>query len=136
MDNKRKWLLPGAILFCLVSGTLSLLLGAVRLSPTQLWKALTGGPNSTAGYIFWYARLPRTLACLLSGSALAVSGAVIQAVLSNKLASPSIIGVNAGAGLAVTACCALGFLSGWTIALSAFGCKLLHILIHHFIHII
>lgn len=119
--DKKQWLLPAALLFCITAAVLSLLLGAVRLSPQQLWQALAGGPKSTAGYIFWYARLPRTAACLLSGAALAVSGAVIQAVLSNKLASPGIIGVNAGAGLAVTVCCALGLLSGWTIALSAFG---------------
>ena len=128
MDNK-KWLFPAAILFCLAAAILSLLLGAVRLSPVQLWQALLGGPNSTAGYIFWYARLPRTTACLLSGAALAVSGAVIQAVLSNKLASPGIIGVNAGAGLAVTLCCALGFLSGWGIALSAFGGAMISVLL-------
>ena len=127
--NNKKWLFPAALLFCLAAAILSLLLGAVRLSPVQLWQALLGGPNSTAGYIFWYARLPRTAACLLSGAALAVSGAVIQAVLSNKLASPGIIGVNAGAGLAVTLCCALGFLSGWGIALSAFGGAMISVLL-------
>ena len=127
--DKKQWLLPAAVLFCLTAALFSLLLGAVRLSPAQLWQAVTGGPTSTAGYIFWYARLPRTAACLLSGAALAVSGAVIQAVLSNKLASPGIIGVNAGAGLAVTLCCALGFLSGWGIALSAFGGAMVSVLL-------
>lgn len=121
MDDKRKRLIPATALLCLGAAVLSLLLGAVRISPAALWQAFLEGPNSTNGYIFWFARLPRTAACLLSGAALAVSGAVIQAVLSNKLASPSIIGVNAGAGLAVTVCCALGLLSGWVIALSAFG---------------
>lgn len=129
MDNKRKWLFPAAVLFCLTAAVFSLLLGAVQLWPEQLWQAVLEGPRSTAGYIFWYARLPRTLACLLSGAALAVSGAVIQAVLSNKLASPGIIGVNAGAGLAVTLCCALGLLSGWAIALSAFGGAMLSVLL-------
>ena len=119
--DKKKWLLPAAIIFCLTAAMLSLLLGAVRLNPGQLWQAVLGGPKNTAGYIFWYARLPRTLACLLSGAALAVSGAVIQGVLTNKLASPGFIGVNAGAGLAVTICCALGAVSGWQIAGAAFG---------------
>ena len=127
--DKKKRLLPAAWAFCLTAAVFSLLLGAVRLSPAQLWKALLEGPGNTAGYIFWYARLPRTAACLLSGAALAVSGAVIQAVLSNKLASPGIIGVNAGAGLAVTACCALGLLSGWVIALSAFGGAMVSVLL-------
>lgn len=127
--DKKKRLFPAAFVFCLAAAVFSLLLGAVRLSPPQLWKALLEGPGNTAGYIFWYARLPRTAACLLSGAALSVSGAVIQAVLSNKLASPGIIGVNAGAGLAVTACCALGLLSGWVIALSAFGGAMVSVLL-------
>ena len=126
--DKKQWLLPAAVVFCLTAAMLSLLLGAVGLSPAQLWQALAEGPKSTAGYIFWYARLPRTTACLLSGAALSVSGAVIQAVLSNKLASPGIIGVNAGAGLAVTVCCALGLLSGWVIALAAFGGAMISVL--------
>ena len=107
-------------LFCGAAALLSLALGAANLGLQQLWRCLLEGPGSTAGYIFWYVRLPRTAACLLSGSALAVSGAVIQNVLNNRLASPSIIGVNAGAGLAVTVCCALGMLSGWAVAGAAF----------------
>ena len=105
---------------CLLAALLSLCLGAARLSLPAIAEAIVRGPRDMSGYIFWYVRLPRTLACLLSGSALAVSGAVIQGVLHNTLASPSIIGVNAGAGLAVTACCAFGVLSGWAIAGSAF----------------
>jgi len=58
---------------------------------------------------------------------------VIQNVLHNKLASPSIIGINAGAGLAVTICCAFGAVSGWTIAggafLGAMGAMLLVVLV-------
>ena len=92
----------------LLAALLSLCLGAASL----------GG--NMGGFIFWYVRLPRTCACLLAGAALSVSGAVIQKVLHNRLASPSIIGVNAGAGLSVTVCCALGALSGWAVAGSAF----------------
>ncbi len=118
---KHKYLLPVAVFFCLSAAILSLSLGAAKLSSTELWQAILQGPTNTNGWIFWYSRLPRTVACLLSGAALATSGAVIQAVLNNKLASPSIIGVNAGAGLAVTVCCGLGLLSGWIIAFASFG---------------
>lgn len=93
-----------ALVMLLLSAALSLGLGAAAVTPV----------------IFRFVRLPRTLGCLLAGAALAVSGAIIQGVLHNKLASPSIIGVNAGAGLAVTLCCAFGVLSGWAIAGSAF----------------
>lgn len=114
----KKYLFASA--FTLTAALASICLGAARLSLPELWQALIAGPGNTAGYIFWYVRLPRTAGCLLAGAALAVSGAVIQSVLHNKLASPSIIGVNAGAGLAVTLCCALGCVSGWVTAGSAF----------------
>ena len=109
--------------FFVVSALFSLCMGSAKISPAELWEVLQEGSNhvaTPAGRIFWYARLPRTVACMLSGAALAVSGAVIQSVLTNKLASPGIIGVNAGAGFAVTICCAVGAFSGWVIAGAAF----------------
>lgn len=121
MVKKPGFLILAATIFCLLAGMLSLSLGAARLTLQEIHQAIRSGPADTAGYIFWYVRLPRTAACLLAGSALAVSGAVIQNVLHNQLASPGIIGVNAGAGLAVTVCCAFGLLSGWVVAGAAFG---------------
>ena len=78
---------------------LSLFTGSSSLSMTQLLEQLrTGDTTGTAYRIFVYVRLPRTLAAIAAGAALAVSGAIIQAVLNNSLASPNIIGVNSGAG--------------------------------------
>ena len=110
-----------AVLVCLAAALASLCLGAAGLGPGELLEALASGPRTTAGRSFWYVRLPRTAACLLAGAALSVAGCIIQSVLANPLASPNIIGVNAGAGLAVTVCCSLGVLSGWTMAISAFA---------------
>lgn len=119
-----------AFVFCLVSALGSLCLGAAKLSLRQLWQAICGGVQSGyEGYIFWYVRLPRTAACLLAGGALAVSGVIIQAVLANPLASSSIIGVNAGAGMAVTICCAFGVVSGWVIAGASFAGALAAVLL-------
>lgn len=111
----------GAAIFLIVAALLNICLGASSISLAQLWNALITGPGkSAASRILWYVRLPRTAACLLAGSALAVAGTVIQKVLANNLASPGIIGVNAGAGLAVAACCAFGTYAAWAIAGSAF----------------
>ena len=110
-----------AIVVCIIVALLSICLGSAKLSFAQLWEAITN--RSVGGFaqnIFWYVRLPRTLGCLLAGAGLAVSGAVIQGVLANQLASPSIIGVNAGAGLFVTICCACGVLTGWAITIASF----------------
>jgi iron complex transport system permease protein len=116
---KAKFTLSVAALLAAV--TASLCLGAAAIGPAELWDAILSGPGTTAGRIFWHVRLPRTAACLLAGAALSVAGCVIQNVLANPLASPNVIGVNAGAGLAVTVCCALGAVSGWTVAGAAFG---------------
>ena len=107
-------------LFLILSAILSLLLGSTRLSIGEILDIIKNGSSGSAGErILLYVRLPRTVACLVCGAALAVSGAIIQAVLNNRLASPSIIGVNSGAGLAVIVCIALGLYGGW--ALSAFA---------------
>lgn len=108
---------------------MNLCMGSAKVTLGELVQAIKNGPVNAQGRIFWYARLPRTLACMLAGAALAVSGAVIQNVLTNKLASPSIIGVNAGAGLAVTACIAMGMLSGWVIAGASFLGAMLAVLL-------
>ena len=118
---KKLWT---GLAFWVLAALASLFLGAAALSPMEL---LTGA-DSAAGRIFLYVRLPRTAACLLAGGALSVAGCVIQNVLANPLASPNIIGVNAGAGLAVTVCCALGCLSGWAMAGAAFGGAFLAVL--------
>jgi len=119
--SKRSTYLLGAAAFLVVAALLNVCLGAARVTLPQLWRALLSGPDQTAAArILWYARLPRTAACLLAGSGLAVSGAVIQKVLANNLASPGIIGINAGAGLAVAACCAFGTYAAWAVAGTAF----------------
>ena len=120
--NNRIFYLYGiGILFLFLSAICSLALGSTSLSLSEIADAFRHGFNTSAGTrIFAYVRLPRTLASLLCGAALAVSGAVIQGVLANRLASPSIIGVNAGAGLAVTLCTAFGILGGWQLSLCAF----------------
>ena len=105
---------------CVLAAVLSLTLGAAAYTLPELLNAVTEGTSTTAGRIFYFSRLPRTAGCLLSGAALAAAGCVIQSVLANPLASPGIIGVNAGAGLAVTVCCALGAVSGWAVAGASF----------------
>lgn len=106
----KGYLYTMAVALVLFAGIAGMLLGATRL---QFGEAVTGK-------ILLYVRLPRVLGALLCGGALAVSGAVIQGVLLNRLASPSVIGVNAGAGLAVTVCAACGLLGGWPMSLFAF----------------
>ena len=119
--NKIGYIYGIAILLLLLSAVLGVLLGASELSLSDMLSSLAKGDlESPEARILIYVRLPRMLSTLICGAALAVSGAVIQGVLANRLASPSIIGVNAGAGLAVTVCSALGIMGGWRLSLFAF----------------
>lgn len=121
LKNKISGLYFAGVLFVLAAAALSILLGSTKLCFAEIMEALAVGFDASAGArIFGYVRLPRTVAALVCGAALAVSGAVIQNVLANRLASPSIIGVNAGAGLAVTLCTAFGIMGGWQLSLFSF----------------
>lgn len=76
--------------------------GTIRVSPSEVLHAfINRGPNTIVDEIIRSFRIPRLLGGLLSGAALAASGLLLQITLNNSLAAPNIIGVNAGAGLAV-----------------------------------
>ena len=95
------------IILTVVSIMLGLCLGSTQVAPADFISAALNGDITDPSYrIVVHSRLPRVLGALLAGSALAVSGAILQAVLQNPLASPNIIGVNSGAGLMVLLCSA------------------------------
>lgn len=72
---------------------------AVGSAKIDVLSVLAGDAEGADKSILLHVRLPRVLSAVLAGSALAVSGVIIQAVLNNSMASPNIIGVNSGAGL-------------------------------------
>lgn len=91
----------GALIISVLAG---ICMGTIWISPAELFADLMTEGLSQNERIILYIRLPRILATVLAGAALAVSGTVIQAVLGNPLAAPNIIGVNAGAGLFTVFC--------------------------------
>lgn len=94
--------------------------GSVKLSLSSVFSNIAGEATSPDKTIFIYSRFPRTIASLFTGAALSVSGAVLQSVLANKLASPSIIGVNSGAALSVTVAAFFGIYGGFALSAIAF----------------
>ena len=133
MEHRRRpRLRPGVTLTAavLAAAVLSVCLGPVPLSLSQIGAVLLGQDTAgTAAQILLYVRLPRTCAALLTGGALAVSGAVIQRVLANPLAAPNVIGVNAGAGFAVALICALRPGAAVLVPLAAFAGALVSVLL-------
>lgn len=80
----------------------SLAFGANPLPLAQVWQGFWHPDSSDASVIVWTLRVPRTLVGVLVGVAFGIAGALIQALTRNPLADPGILGVNAGAGFAVT----------------------------------
>lgn len=95
------------LLIVLLGFLASLCLGASGLSPRDVLGALCdANRESPAARIFWYVRLLRALAAVLAGAALSTAGMLLQSVLRNPLAAPSVIGINSGAGLCALICMA------------------------------
>ena len=84
----------------LLATLLSIAVGAVFIGPLDVLQTLTGqAANDTFKTIILDIRLPRTALILLTGAALAGSGASYQGLFRNPLADPYLIGVASGAGL-------------------------------------
>jgi len=86
--------------------------GTASIDPSALWRALTGSGAGTvdaqADAVLISSRLPRLVVGLVVGCALGASGAALQSVSRNVLASPDTLAVNAGAYLAVVSVAAFG----------------------------
>lgn len=106
MKKRIKIIFAAGIVLLLLSSLAGIFLGAVGLSPVQILADIFQSGLSKGERILLYVRLPRVLGTILAGAALAVSGAIIQAVLGNPIAAPNIIGVNAGAGFFTVLCLA------------------------------
>lgn len=99
----EKWrvLMLAAFAFLAAGGFLcSVLSGAVAIPVSALGDILNGGGDNASRQILLNIRLPRAIVAALVGMNLAISGAVLQAVMKNPLADPHIIGISSGAGLA------------------------------------
>ena len=87
-----------AVLACL-GGVVSVMKGSVEIPVQEILSALMGQGAGIHEQILMNIRLPRTLVAALVGINLALSGAILQAVMKNPLADPHIIGISSGAGL-------------------------------------
>ena len=124
-SNKLTYILLGIAIPILFLA--NILYGAISIPIEEIWAILTNSNqvNESWKIIVTESRLPQAITALLSGSALAISGLLLQTLFRNPLAGPSILGISDGANLGVAiAMLALGGqiggLGGYmTIALSA-----------------
>ncbi|RCW76827.1 FecCD family ABC transporter permease [Saliterribacillus persicus] len=100
---RKKFILSSIILLIAIvcSSLLSLNLGIITISPLEVWQTILGNGTEQQELVLFQFRLPRITLAILIGIGLAVSGAVLQSITQNDLAEPGILGINAGAGLAI-----------------------------------
>jgi iron complex transport system permease protein len=81
--------------------------GSVAIPLPAVWDSLRGGSGPGADIVLGL-RMPRALAGFAVGAALALSGALLQALLRNPLADPYVLGISGGAAVAALIALALG----------------------------
>ncbi|MEV7010639.1 iron chelate uptake ABC transporter family permease subunit [Streptosporangium sp. NPDC051022] len=97
----RPLILVGAAGALLLVASLSIGVGTRFIPFGQVWSLLLHPDGSDAAAVVHDLRLPRTLLGILAGAALGTAGALMQALTRNPLADPGLLGVNAGAALAM-----------------------------------
>ncbi|GAB3598075.1 FecCD family ABC transporter permease [Microbacterium tumbae] len=109
--RRRVLIVVGALLAVVVSVVISLSFGSRPVSIEEVVAGLSswlrGEIPEDIGAIAVQQRIPRTVLALVAGAALALSGALMQAITRNPIADPGILGVNTGAALAVV--CGIAF---------------------------
>lgn len=130
------WLTAGLGVALVVGILLSAMVGQLPVAPTEVIGSILRALGIDNGWApddrviesaLWVVRFPRIVMGLGVGAALAVAGAVMQAIFGNPLAEPGVVGVSSGAavGAAVGIVLGLSVLGGWSIAIFAFAGGLL-----------
>ncbi|GAA0327043.1 iron ABC transporter permease [Bacillus carboniphilus] len=103
IEKKSVWVVLSLLAVSFVLFLISVGLGDYYVDPLTVLSVLFGGGDYMEQLVVMDFRLPRILIALLVGIGLAVSGAILQGIIRNPLASPDIIGVTGGASVAVVA---------------------------------
>lgn len=102
--RRARWVAAAVVTLLVATVVLSLAVGARPIAPSVVWDALTSPDRANPDHIVVLTqRVPRTVIGVLAGAALALAGTVMQGLTRNPLADPGLLGVNAGASVAVLA---------------------------------
>lgn len=103
IQQKSAWVISGLMLLTLVAGVVGIGLGDTMIHPLDVLRTILGSGSGEYDFIVHVLRLPRAMVALLVGAALGISGAILQGIIRNPLASPDIIGITGGASVAAVA---------------------------------
>jgi len=124
MSGRRTAILVFLAALLALTGLLSLLAGAIELSPGEVLRILLShaglasveGIDSTRIMVLEQLRLPRLLLGVFTGAALGAAGCTLQGLFRNPLADPGLLGVSSGAALGAVAVMVLGAGPGQSFA--------------------
>ncbi|MFR9806547.1 FecCD family ABC transporter permease [Pseudonocardia sp. RS010] len=90
-----------ALVVAVLTLVASLVFGDYPLPLSDVLTVLAGGEGATrrGAYVVWQLRMPRALGAIMIGAAFGLSGAIVQRLVRNPLASPDVVGINAGAAV-------------------------------------
>ncbi len=101
-NSMAKWGVIISITLLILFSMISLFVGSRIVSMETTWQALTHFDASNSEHLLVrYLRLPRTLLAIVVGCALGAAGTIMQALTRNPLADPGLLGINAGAMVAI-----------------------------------
>jgi iron complex transport system permease protein len=100
LDPRAVFVLSVLSLFLIAAILLHVMLGEYPIAALDVLRTIFTPENTEYGFVVTTLRLPRALIASLAGMSLAVSGAIVQGIVRNPLASPDVIGIGSGAGLA------------------------------------
>ncbi len=119
--RRRSGVVAGLVVLVVLLMLISLGIGAVRLSPLTVIDALFGAANDVQQVIVREIRLPRVILGLAIGAILGLSGASLQGLLRNPLASPSLFGAPQSAAFGAVLVIAFGLadVRSWALPVAA-----------------
>jgi iron complex transport system permease protein len=119
--RRRSGVVAGLVVLVVLLMLISLGIGAVRLSPLTVIDALFGGASDVQQVIVREIRLPRVILGLAIGAILGLSGASLQGLLRNPLASPSLFGAPQSAAFGAVLVIAFGLadVRSWALPVAA-----------------
>jgi iron complex transport system permease protein len=100
--KKQRMILCALLVLIMLTIVIGMGLGYSSVSFDRILPTLLGQGTFKEEFVLFSVRLPRIIITLLAGMALALSGAIFQGITRNDLADPGILGINSGAGVAIT----------------------------------
>ncbi|OAB46801.1 FecCD family ABC transporter permease [Paenibacillus antarcticus] len=99
IEKRTLWIIAALLVLCATFVVISTGIGSKYVSPLEVIQSIAGKGSSMNEVIIMKLRLPRILIAVLVGASLAVSGAILQGIIRNPLASPDVTGITEGASL-------------------------------------